>query len=146
MAMDALPEVEIPALKQMGKLADSQAKSKTKGFEVGYDLFAINGRMLGHGDPIRVKQGERVSAIVEMNHPGIWVIGDLEDDDRKNGMGIVVEYAGQQGKPQWQKPKSFRWDYTRFGRSGAALDAVHETPVQIAPRAPLSTQIQQCER
>ena len=47
MAMDALPEVEIPALKQMGKLADSQAESKTKGFEVGYDLFAINGRMLG---------------------------------------------------------------------------------------------------
>jgi len=49
MATDALPEVEIPALKQMGKLADSQAKSKTKGFEVGYELFAINGRMLGKG-------------------------------------------------------------------------------------------------
>jgi FtsP/CotA-like multicopper oxidase with cupredoxin domain len=176
MAMDALPEVEIPALKQMGKLADSQAKSKTKGFEVGYDLFAINGRMLGHGDPIRVKQGERVlfhvlnasateirslalpghtfevialdgnpvptptevpllwlgtaervSAIVEMNHPGIWVMGDLEDDDRKNGMGIVVEYAGQQGKPQWRKPKSFRWDYTRFGKTGAAAAAPDET-------------------
>jgi hypothetical protein len=27
---------------------------------VGYGLFAINGRMLGHGDPVRVKQGERV--------------------------------------------------------------------------------------
>src|SRR3569832_178553 len=50
MAIDALPEVEIPALKQMGKLADSQAKSKTKGFEVGYQLIAINGRMMGHGD------------------------------------------------------------------------------------------------
>jgi FtsP/CotA-like multicopper oxidase with cupredoxin domain len=63
---------------------------------------------------------ERVSAIVEMNHPGVWIMGDLEDDDRKNGMGIVVEYAGQQGKPQWQKPKSFRWDYTRFGKASAA--------------------------
>ena len=44
----------------MGKAADEEAKSASKGFEVGYELFSINGRMLGHGDPIRVKQGERV--------------------------------------------------------------------------------------
>jgi FtsP/CotA-like multicopper oxidase with cupredoxin domain len=31
-----------------------------KGFEVGYELFSINGKMLGQGEPIRVKQGERV--------------------------------------------------------------------------------------
>ena len=31
-----------------------------KGFEVGYDSFSINGRMLGHGEPIKVKAGERV--------------------------------------------------------------------------------------
>ena len=37
-----------------------QRRVKTKGFEVGYDLFSINGQMLGHGEPIRVKQGERV--------------------------------------------------------------------------------------
>ena len=30
------------------------------GFEVGYGSFTINGRMLGHGEPVRVKQGERV--------------------------------------------------------------------------------------
>ena len=40
--------------------ADEEAQEKTKGFEVGYELFSINGRMLGHGEPIRVKQGERV--------------------------------------------------------------------------------------
>ena len=27
---------------------------------MGYDFFTINGRMLGHGEPIRVKSGERV--------------------------------------------------------------------------------------
>ena len=27
---------------------------------MGYELFSINGKMLGHGEPIRVKQGERV--------------------------------------------------------------------------------------
>jgi hypothetical protein len=35
-------------------------------------------------------------------------------------MGIVVEYAGARGKPQWQKPRPFKWDYTRFGASQAA--------------------------
>jgi FtsP/CotA-like multicopper oxidase with cupredoxin domain len=176
MAMDALPEAEIPALKQMGKLADARATSKVKGFEVGYEFFAINGRMLGHGDPIRVKSGERVlfhvlnasateirslalpghtfkvvaldgnpvptpadvpllwlgtaervSAIVEMSRPGVWVMGDFDDDDRKHGMGIVVEYAGQQGAPKWEKPKSFRWDYTRFGETGSAAAEPDET-------------------
>ena len=36
--------------------------------------------------------GERISALVTMNHPGVWVMGDLADDDRGHGMGIVVEY------------------------------------------------------
>ena len=59
--------------------------------------------------------GERVSAIVDMRHPGVWVLGDTADDDRKHGMGIAVEYAGHKGKPIWLAPKPFRWDYTRFG-------------------------------
>ena len=50
-----------------------------------------------------VGTAERVSALVEMNHPAVWVMGDLSDDDRTHGMGIVVEYAGSHGKPQWSK-------------------------------------------
>ena len=61
---------------------------------------------------------ERVSAVVEMNHPGVWIMGDLADDDRGHGMGIVVEYAGRTGKPEWRKPRPFHWDYARFGRPG----------------------------
>ncbi len=38
----------------------SLAKGMPHGFEVGYDAFSINGRMLGHGEPIRVKRGDRV--------------------------------------------------------------------------------------
>ena len=166
----------LKALQQMGEAADEEAQEKTKGFEVGYELFSINGRMLGHGEPIRVKQGERVlfhvlnasateirslalpghvfrvvaldgnpvptqadvpvlwlgtaeriSAIVEMNHPGVWVLGDLADDDRGHGMGIVIEYAGQKGKPQWTKPKPFRWDYTQFGKANAEPASPDET-------------------
>ena len=38
----------------------SLAKGMPHGFEVGYRYFTINGRMLGHGEPVRVKHGERV--------------------------------------------------------------------------------------
>jgi FtsP/CotA-like multicopper oxidase with cupredoxin domain len=62
---------------------------------------------------------ERISALVEMNHPGVWVMGDLADEDRKRGMGIVVEYAGASGEPQWVKPEPYVWDYTVFGKAGA---------------------------
>src|SRR6516164_9608412 len=142
-------------LKETGEAAmkASLAKGMPHGYEVGYKFFTINGRMLGHGEPMRVKRGERVlfhilngsateirslalpghsfevialdgnpvpnpshvpvlwlgtaeriSATVEMNHPGVWVLGDLADDDRRHGMGIVVEYAGRSGKPQWAAP------------------------------------------
>jgi FtsP/CotA-like multicopper oxidase with cupredoxin domain len=164
-------------LKQLGKAADEKNKQhKHKGLEVNYKSFCINGKMLGAGEPIRVKAGERVlfhvlnasasemrslslpghvfrvvaldgnpvptpadvpvlwlgtaeriSAIVEMQRPGIWVLGDLDDDDRKRGMGIVVEYAGKSGEARWEKPKPFQWDYSVFGRSGGAPAAVDET-------------------
>ena len=176
MAMDFLAGEPISDLQAIGKKADDEAKEKAKGFEVGYELFSINGRTLGHGEPIRVKQGERVlfhvlngsageirslalpghtfkivafdgnpvptprnvpvlwlgtaeriSAVVEMNHPGVWVLGDLADDDRKRGMGIVVEYAGAKGKPQWTKPKPYKWDYAPFGKPGATTVNPDET-------------------
>ena len=171
MDMDFLAGEEIKALKEKGEatMNASLKRGMPKGYEVGYQFFTINGRMLGHGEPIRVKEGqrvlfhilngsageirslamaghrfrviatdgnpvphpaevpvlwigtaERISAIVEMNHPGVFVLGDLSDDDRGHGMGIVVEYAGARGKPQWQKPRPFKWDYTLFGSSQAA--------------------------
>lgn len=70
---------------------------------------------------------ERISALVEMNRPGVWVMGDLDDDDRRHGMGIVVEYAGAKGKPHWARPKPFRWDYTQFGAATPSAAAPDET-------------------
>jgi FtsP/CotA-like multicopper oxidase with cupredoxin domain len=62
--------------------------------------------------------GERVSAVVRMTTPGVWVMGDV-GDDREHGMGIVVEYAGVTGKPQWRRPPDAKWDYARFARASA---------------------------
>ncbi len=173
MAMDFLAPAAVDThLRAVGETAmnASLRSGAPHGFEVGYDAFAINGRMLGHGEPIRVRFGERVlfhivngsageirslalpghhfrivaldgnavptpvevpvvwlgtaervSAIVEMRTPGVWVLGDLADEDRRRGMGIVVEYAGRHGKPLWVPPARSTWDYTAFGhRSGQA--------------------------
>jgi FtsP/CotA-like multicopper oxidase with cupredoxin domain len=62
---------------------------------------------------------ERVSAIVEMKAPGVYVLGDLDDDARAGGMGIVVEYEGHRGSPNWKAPAMSHWDYRRFGKQGA---------------------------
>jgi FtsP/CotA-like multicopper oxidase with cupredoxin domain len=177
MAMDMLaPGAPLKELEKEGAKADEAAKGTPKGYEVGYELFSINGKMLGSGEPIRVREGERVllhvlnasateirslalpghafrvvaldgnpvptqaevpvlwigtaervSAIVEMSHPGVFVLGDLSDEDRQHGMGIVIEYSGRKDKPQWAKPKPFRWDYTRFGKPNGALPSPDET-------------------
>ena len=68
-------------------------------------------------DVLQLGPGERVDAVVEMNHPGVWIFGCTSDDDRNNGLGIVVEYSGKTGFPQWVAPPDLRWDYTKFGRS-----------------------------
>jgi FtsP/CotA-like multicopper oxidase with cupredoxin domain len=163
-----------------GQVGESREKNhkeeKPNGWEVGYQLFSINGKALGFGDPVRVREGqrvlfhilngsateniqlalpghhfqvialdgnpvptrhtvdvlelgtaERVDALVEMKTPGVWILGTPKDDDRKNGMGIVVEYANRSGAPRWIKPPKSSWDYTAFGAAGRAIPAPDET-------------------
>ena len=68
---------------------------------------------------IEIAPGERVDAIVEMNQPGVWILGEPRDVARQSGMGIVVEYANQQQRADmastseralglhdfWQRPR-----------------------------------------
>jgi FtsP/CotA-like multicopper oxidase with cupredoxin domain len=178
MPLDFLaPTSRVPGLQEASQTAMLAAlrEGLKQGYEPAYNFFSINGRMLGHGEPIRVRAGERVlfhvlnasaseirglalpghvfrvvaldgnpvphpseapalwigpaervSAIVEMNEPGIWVLGDLTDEDRSRGMGIVVEYAGRTGEPQWQKPQPSRWDYRQFGKPDATASPPDE--------------------
>jgi FtsP/CotA-like multicopper oxidase with cupredoxin domain len=82
-----------------------------------FKVVALDGNPVPHPANVPVLwlgTAERVSAIVEMDQPGVWVMGDLDDDDRGRGMGIVVEYAGERGKPVWRAPAPFSWDYRRF--------------------------------
>jgi FtsP/CotA-like multicopper oxidase with cupredoxin domain len=138
----------------------------TTGSDVGYKYATIQAHMLGAGEPLRVKQGqrvlmrllnasatenvvlalpghkftviamdgntvpnpkavevlslavaERIDAIVEMNSPGVWVLGSTLQKARQMGLGIVVEYAGKTGVPVWQDPSPADWDYTQFANA-----------------------------
>jgi FtsP/CotA-like multicopper oxidase with cupredoxin domain len=61
--------------------------------------------------------GERIDAWVEMNRPGIWIMGAPEDPVREGGLGVVIEYANQRRQPQWLPPSPTAfWDYTIFGK------------------------------
>jgi hypothetical protein len=51
--------------------------------------------------------GERIDAIVEMNAPGVWVLGEEDDRQRNSGCGVVVEYSGAVGRPRRTKPEKF---------------------------------------
>jgi hypothetical protein len=66
MAMDVLTGAPIGALQHMAKSVENEAPEKAKGFEVRYQLFGINGKMLAHSEPIRAKQGERVYSTSSM--------------------------------------------------------------------------------
>ena len=154
------------------------------GMEVTSTTYSINDRALGAGEPIRVRQGqrvlfhflnasaienrrislgghkfqvialdgnpvptptavetiflgvgERVCAIVEMNNPGVWIMGEPTDLIRTAGLGILVEYANAHQQPQWIKPASILWDYTAFGHAPAlataATDAVAQNNIDM---------------
>jgi FtsP/CotA-like multicopper oxidase with cupredoxin domain len=60
---------------------------------------------------------ERVDAIVTMNQPGVWILGEVDEYVRHAGLGIVVEYANQTGEPKWVAPARAEWDYTIFGQN-----------------------------
>lgn len=149
--------------------AESANKPLTTGSDVGYKYATINAHMLGAGEPIRVKHGqrlllrllnasatenvilalpghrfkviamdgnpvphpksvevlslavaERIDAVVEMNNPGVWVLGSTNPKSRQMGLGVVVEYAGQSGTPAWHDPAPAPWDYTQFAETTAA--------------------------
>lgn len=156
---------------------------QTTGSDVGYKYATINSHMLGAGEPIRVKQGqrvlmrllnasatenvivalpghkfhiiamdgnpvptphsvevlslavaERVDAIVEMNTPGVWVLGSTLEKARKMGLGIVIEYAGHKGEPVWKDPQPAEWDYTQFAATATATAPAPEKTFELTFR------------
>jgi FtsP/CotA-like multicopper oxidase with cupredoxin domain len=169
------PQPEKPAL----------LDTRPNGLEVTSQLFSINDKALGAGEPIRVKQGqrvlvhilnasalenrqialpghqfqvlaldgnkvpnpkpvsvltlgagERIDAIVEMNQPGVWILGSTTDMERAGGLGVIVEYENQHREPQWVPPTTLVWDYTVFGSASAPSAAPDHTIEMIFEKIP----------
>ncbi|HEX4073956.1 MAG TPA: multicopper oxidase domain-containing protein [Candidatus Acidoferrales bacterium] len=142
--------------------------TRPNGLEVTSQMFSINDKALGAGEPIRVRMGdrvlfhllnasaienrtialpghrfqvfaldgnpvpspqpadvltlgpgERIDAFVEMNQPGVWILGATQDNIRSAGLGVVVEYENQHKQPEWAPPPNNPWDYTTFGHAGS---------------------------
>jgi FtsP/CotA-like multicopper oxidase with cupredoxin domain len=98
----------------------------------GHELtvVAMDGNPVPRPGPmraIRLGPAERIDAVVMMNQPGVWILGETREQFRKMGMGIVVEYANQQGKPKWIAPPETLWDYRPF----AAAEAVSGEPDEV---------------
>jgi len=128
-----------------------------------YAVATINGKAMGSGEPLRVKQGqrvllhvlnssptevhwialaghsfrvvaldgnpvptqrmipmlrlapaERISAVVEMNNPGIWVLGEVRRHVQALGMAMAIEYENKAGAPRWEQPSDLVWNYEQF--------------------------------
>jgi FtsP/CotA-like multicopper oxidase with cupredoxin domain len=144
-----------------------------------YAVATINGKAMGSGEPLRVKQGqrillhvlnssptevhwvalaghsfrvvaldgnsvpksqavpmlrlapaERVCAVVEMNNPGVWVLGEVRKHVQALGMAIAVEYENMAGSPQWQQPRELIWNYEQFAAAPATTDSA-EPPIVV---------------
>jgi FtsP/CotA-like multicopper oxidase with cupredoxin domain len=78
---------------------------------------------------LRLAPAERADVVVEMKNPGVWIFGETRKDIRKAGMGVVIEYAGQQGEPKWIEPPEAVWDYRPFAHSQASA----EPPDHLVP-------------
>jgi FtsP/CotA-like multicopper oxidase with cupredoxin domain len=155
--------------------------------DVKYRSFTVNSHALGAGEPVRVKEGqrvlfrvvnasatmfhrlalpghqflvialdgnpvpsprsvavlemgpgERIDAVVEMNHPGIWILGDVDEATRRAGLGCVIEYAGRTGAARWEPAPAEIWDYTVFGRQDSVSAPVAEpdglVPLLFGPK------------
>ena len=146
-----------------------------------YEVSTINGTMLGCGEPLKVKQGERVlmhvlnssptevhwvalaghlfrvialdgievvqeqtvdmlrlgpaervCAVVVMDAPGVWVLGEVRKHVQAAGMGMVVEYVGATGAPKWVQPNELKWSYEQFGATGEVAASGDVTRIELA--------------
>jgi FtsP/CotA-like multicopper oxidase with cupredoxin domain len=86
-----------------------------------FQVIAMDGNSISQPvetEILELGPAERIDALVEMNQPGVWILGATDDHHRQQGLGIVVEYANQSSPAQWHAPSTAPWDYRIFGKSG----------------------------
>ena len=84
---------------------------------------------------LRLAPAERVSAIVTMNAPGVWVLGEVRRHIQDAGMGIVIEYADATGTSKWTQPPNLTWDYRQFANQQVDPPKAASTVITSIPLA-----------
>jgi FtsP/CotA-like multicopper oxidase with cupredoxin domain len=144
-----------------------------------YAAATINGKVMGFGEPLRVRQGqrvllhvlnssptevhwislsghslrvmsldgnpvpaprtvpmlrlapaERVSAVVEMNNPGVWVLGEVRKHVQALGMAVAVEYENRRGPARWEQPSNLIWNVEQFV-APQSTDSASDPPIVV---------------
>jgi FtsP/CotA-like multicopper oxidase with cupredoxin domain len=96
-----------------------------------FQILALDGRPVPTQplvETLRLGPAERIGAVVAMDTPGVWVLGEARDSFRNAGMGTVIEYAGRSGAPRAASPERLAWDYRTFADP---VPAVHKPDVTI---------------
>jgi len=78
--------------------------------------------------------GERIDAIVQMDSPGIWLLGAVDDANRTRGLARTIEYAGSTSKPLWAAPDNANWSYLRFASNAEAPKPDELLTLTFAPK------------
>ncbi len=106
-----------------------------------FNVIALDGNKLAGNKPaagpvtmLEIGPGERIDAIVEMNQPGVWIFGETREAQRKGGMGVALEYAGESVSPLWAVLPPATWDYTAFGKPPVAPEPSQQIPLVFRPR------------
>jgi FtsP/CotA-like multicopper oxidase with cupredoxin domain len=76
---------------------------------------------------------ERIDAIVEMNSPGVWLLGSTDEHERTIGLARTIEYSGKTGAPVWAEQEPASWDYFQFANSSKPADPDVRIPMVFSP-------------
>jgi FtsP/CotA-like multicopper oxidase with cupredoxin domain len=76
---------------------------------------------------LSLARGESIEAVTEMNNPGNWTLGSLNDAERAGGLGVHVAYTAQNGPAQWQPPGVVDWSYARFSATTRLVPPADQT-------------------
>jgi FtsP/CotA-like multicopper oxidase with cupredoxin domain len=99
-----------------------------------FTVLALDGNPVPSPKAVSVLEmgpGERIDAAVEMNRPGVWILGDTDEPTRKAGLGSVIEYAERTGPAQWEAAPSEAWDYTSFAAARDAASPLAEPDARV---------------
>ena len=155
--------------------------TRPDGLEVSSMTYSINDKALGSGEPIRVRQGqrvlfhflnasaienrrialaghkmkvialdgnpvptpqrvdsiflgagERIDAVVEMNHPGVWILGATERPVREAGLGVICRVRRPAPAAAMDRPAEDRPGTTRiFGEANVALSPTPQQTIDM---------------